>query len=132
MLSEESESIFERDAELCYQKHDEIEIAAQWCLEKHPHSMKFLDEVYVLLVKERESLAKFRLESALRTGAVKRRPLLAILSPSQALRLLKCHKRAMLNSPEAWKIKHREGKPAITELERLERAKKLRELRAKK
>lgn len=97
--------LYEREAELAFANQAEIEKAAEWCRTATPHKLPFLRDMWRLLTQESNHLAKFRLSEALRTGAVKRTPVLTLLTPSQALRLLECYRRATLDDPAIWKAR---------------------------
>jgi hypothetical protein len=97
--------LWERDAELAFSHNDEIEKAAEWCRRNGPHKFEFLNQLRKLLQAEESQMHRLGLTEAVRTGAIKRTPVLTILSPSQALRLLECYKRAVANSPKMWRAK---------------------------
>jgi hypothetical protein len=106
--------IFEREAELAYKHEAEIEKAATWCKSNYPHKFKFLNDIYQLLVYEERQLAHMGMSQSLKSGAVKLQPILAILTPSQALRLLEAHRRSTTNGVGIWQTKR------IEEMDRLE------------
>ncbi len=106
--------IYEREAELAFQRNDEIEKAALWCKKNYPHKFQFLDTIYRLLVEEERQYVRLGLINAVRNGTVKLQPTLSILTPSQALRLLESYKRATINDPKVWHTKN------IIEIEKVE------------
>ncbi len=106
--------LWERDAELAFSKMAEIELAAEWCRRKGPHKLEFLNKIRLILQAEEIQMNRLGLTEAIRIGAVKRTPTLSLLTPSQALRLLECYKRAVTNSPAIWKAKN------IHEMSRIE------------
>lgn len=97
--------LFERDAELALTKQDEIEKAATWCRQNAPHKFQFLQDMFRLLIAEDAHMSRLGLAHAIRTGAVKRTPVLSILTPSQALRLLECYRRAFADDPDIWRAR---------------------------
>jgi hypothetical protein len=101
----------EREAEQAYAHQQEIEQAACWCKQNYPHKFNFLNEIHDLLIAEERHLRKFGLFSK----TSKLLPVLSILTPSQALRLLESFKRAVLDLPEAW---HAKRLSDITAIER--------------
>lgn len=106
--------LWERQAELAYSRMAEIEKAAEWCRRNGPHKLEFLNQMKKLLSEEDIQMARLGLGEALRLGAVKRTPVLTVLSPSQALRLLECYKRAVTNTPRMWRAK------SIDEMDKLD------------
>lgn len=98
--------LWERDAELAYSYNDEIEKAAEWCRREGPHRLEFLNKLRQILVAEETQMARMGLGEAVRVGAVKRTPTLAILTPSQALRMLECYKRKMADTDKMWRAKN--------------------------
>ncbi len=107
-------SPWEQEAELAFNKSTEIEEAGRWCRTGYPHRFEFLNQIWRLLVAEEHHFARLGLSTAARRKVIKHSPILAILSPSQALRLLECYKRAQLDTLAAWRA------PSIKELERIE------------
>lgn len=97
--------LFEHEAELAYQRQDQIEAAAVWCKDNYPHEFEFLNSIYLELVAESRQYIKLGLGESVRSGVVKLSPVLALLSPSQALRLLESYKRAVANDPKMWRTK---------------------------
>lgn len=97
--------LWERQAELAFSRMAEIEKAAEWCRRNGPHKLEFLNQMKKLLSAEEIQMARLGLGEALRLGTVKRTPVLTILSPSQALRLLECYKRAVTNTPSMWRAR---------------------------
>lgn len=97
--------LYERAAEEAYRRQDLIEEAAAWCKKNYPHKFEFLNALYFLLVAEERHFVKLGLSMALRSGAVKLQPVLAVLTPSQALRLLESYKRAIADDPKIWRTK---------------------------
>lgn len=97
--------LWEREAERAYSKMAEIEEAAEWCRRNGPHKFEFLNKLRAILLEEEIQMAKLGLNEAIRVGAVKRVPTLSLLTPSQALRLLECYKRATANSLAMWRAK---------------------------
>lgn len=121
---------FDHDAELSYQKREEIEEAAKWCIEASPHEFKFLRTIRDILLKREESLAKHGLAGT----SIKPQSALEVLSPKQSLRLLECYEREMLNDPEAWAVKNEKGvygRAAIRKLNKIKRRKEREALQAK-
>lgn len=84
---------------------DEIEKAAEWCRRNGPHKFEFLNQIRAVLQREEIQLARMGLGEAIRNGAVKRTPVLNTLTPSQALRLLECYRRAVVNTSDVWQAK---------------------------
>lgn len=109
-----SEELWEKEAELAYSKSDELEKAAEWCRRNGPHRLEFLNQMRKILLAEEIHFARNGLDEAIRTGAVKRTPVLIQLTPSQALRMWECWKRATLDDPRVWRAK---GPEAIAKLE---------------
>ncbi len=106
--------LWERQAELAFSRMAEIEKAAEWCRRNGPHKLEFLNQMKKLLSEEEIHMARMGLGEALRIGTVKRTPVLTTLSPSQALRLLECYKRAVANTPGMWRAK------SIAEMDKLD------------
>lgn len=106
--------LWERQAELAFSRMAEIEEAAKWCCKNGPHKLEFLNQMKKLLSEEEIHMTRMGLGDVLRLGIVKRTPVLTVLSPSQALRLLECHKRAMINTSRVWRAK------SITDIDKLE------------
>jgi hypothetical protein len=106
MELEFSSRLYEIEADLAYSRQAEIEEAARWCKANYPHKFQFLNEIYLLLVAEERHFARLGLTQALASGAVKLSPVLALLTPSQALRLLECFKRAVADNPKVWRAKN--------------------------
>lgn len=97
--------LYEREAELAYSKQDEIEAAAEWCKRRGPHKLAFLQSIRELLLAEEIQLIRMGFKESIRIGAIKKTPVLLLLTPSQAIRLLECYKRAILNTKEVWRAK---------------------------
>lgn len=106
--------LYEQEAEKAFERQAEIEEAAIWCKSYYPHKFEFLNVIRNLLIAEERQYARLGLSAALRTGVVKLQPVLAILTPSQALRLLESYKRAIADDPKIWRAKK------IEEIEKLE------------
>jgi hypothetical protein len=111
--------LYEREAELAYRRQEEIEEAARWCKALYPHKFEFLNSIYLELVAEERQFARLGLTQAIASGAVKPSPVLTLLTPSQALRLLECYKRATANDPAMWRAKN------IKEIDKLQADRRL-------
>lgn len=116
------ELLYEKEAEEAFSREGEIEDAARWCKAKYPHRFQFLNEIYKLLTAEEQHLKKLGFGTSIKTGAVRLQPVLTILTPSQALRLLESFKRATANDRDIWKAKD------IKKIEALESDKKRDEI----
>ena len=97
--------IYEKEAELAFERQQQIEEAAEWCKKNYPHKFQFLNEIYKLLVAEQQQMARLGFLDAFRAGHAKPSPVLLLLSPSQALRLLEAFKRATTNDVRMWQVK---------------------------
>ncbi len=97
--------LWEQEAELAFSHNTEIEKAAEWCRRNGPHKLEFLNQMRKILQTEEIQMHRLGLTQATRTGAVKRTPVLTLLSPSQALRLLECYKRAITGLSAIWRAK---------------------------
>jgi hypothetical protein len=94
------------EAELAYAHVEAIIVAEEWCRTKGPHKLRFLNDIRQILMAEDRQMYRMRLSEAIRTGAVKRTHVLELLTPSQALRLLECHKRATSDNDKIWKARN--------------------------
>lgn len=106
--------MWEREAELAFARTAEIDIAAEWCRKKGPHKLEFLNQIRQILMAEDVQMARMGLSEAIRIGSVKSTPILSILTPSQALRLLECYKRSLHTSKAIWRTKN------LAEIEKIE------------
>lgn len=116
---------YDRDASIAYAKQDEIELAAKWCKSVEYHKLDFLNHVRALLNAEEDQLRLAGYPLAYKTKAVKPLPVLTLLSPKQALRMLECYKRALMNDPEFWKAR------GLEEMAIIERRRELAEFVAR-
>ena len=97
--------LYEREAEMAYARMADIERAAAWCREQHPHKLQFLADMRRILMAEERHLTVAGFPDAVRRGVVRRAAVLTLLTPSQALRLLECHLRATTADQRVWRAK---------------------------
>lgn len=94
------ERLNETEADLAYVHRDEIQEAMNWAVEHGArHPLQFVRDMRYAIMRERQaaSLGDFDVESYHGLPSY-----VALLSPSQELRLLECYKRATLNDPAIW------------------------------
>jgi len=99
---ETGSAIDEIEADIAYQRRDEIVQAATWCMSK-THQMAFLAGIRAILDESRRRDSEFHF--AIVAGTVQPSHPLEILTASQALRLLECYKRATVPDQRVWRAR---------------------------
>lgn len=113
-------TIYELEAQASYDRRDEIEEAAKWCIENYPHKLMFLNQIRHLLTSEERHFRSLNINLF---GDIKKLTTLDLISPSQSLRLLECFKR-QTSEMNLWKAKK------LSDMRRIEMAAELKKLTA--